>query len=305
MVREVLVSFGLVHLSSIACPLCGGVSESINHLFLHCDWSWRLWSSAMGWWGIVSCCNGELYDWMLGWSGLCVSKASHRAWSVLFCAICWTIWENRNGVVFGGKEAVISMALDSIIFRVACWFKSFGAGSADDLTILMLDVAERCIDSHNSKRKLQYSWSPPLDHDLLFNVDGSSFGNPGMAGIGGVLRDASGKVLCLFSSCVGIADSIMAEILAIHRACDLISSRMRLSNRNITILSDSKSVVSWINGEGFGKLSLVNLIYDIRQFLLSTDLVSIKFTPRSANSLADNLAKAGSVIQEDRLEWGL
>ncbi|KAK4854934.1 hypothetical protein QYF36_002583 [Acer negundo] len=108
-----------------------------------------------------------------------------------------------------------------------------------------------------------------------------------------------------FSSSVGIADSIMAEALAIHRACDLISSRMRLSNRNITIMSDSKLVVSWINGEVFGKLSLVNTIYDIRQFIMSTDSVSIKYTPRSANSLADNLAKAGSGIQEDRLERGL
>ncbi|KAK1558570.1 hypothetical protein Q3G72_003986 [Acer saccharum] len=99
----------------------------------------------------------------------------------------------------------------------------------------------------------------------------------------------------------------MAQILAIHRACALISSSMLLLNRNITIMSDSKSVVSWINGEGFGHLSFVNLVYDIRQFLIliSMNLVSIKFTPRSSNSLADSLAKAGSRLQEERLEWGL
>ncbi|KAK3220828.1 hypothetical protein Dsin_014798 [Dipteronia sinensis] len=56
-VREVLVSFGMVHQASTACPLCDSMQESINHLFLHCDWSWKLWSSAMNWWGISSCRN--------------------------------------------------------------------------------------------------------------------------------------------------------------------------------------------------------------------------------------------------------
>ena len=37
--------------------------------------------------------------------------------------------------------------------------------------------------------------------------DGSSRGNPGPAGMGGVLRDSKGKILCLYSEYVGIADS--------------------------------------------------------------------------------------------------
>ena len=57
-----------------------------------------------------------------------------------------------------------------------------------------------------------------MDHDLLCNVDGSSKGNPSLASIRGVLQDASGKILCLFSSHVGFANSNKAEVLAIHRA---------------------------------------------------------------------------------------
>ncbi|KAK3212682.1 hypothetical protein Dsin_017388 [Dipteronia sinensis] len=119
------------------------------------------------------------------------------------------------------------------------------------------------------------------------------------------MRDACGKILCLFSSSIGIADSCMSELLAIHKACALIASRMLLSNRNITIRSDSKSVVSWINGEGVGNLRFVSLVYAIRQFLKSMNSVSVEYTPRSSNSLADSLAKAGSGFQVERLEWGL
>lgn len=47
-----------------------------------------------------------------------------------------------------------------------------------------------------------YIWNPPDDQTLKWNVDGSSKGKPGPAGIGGVLRDHLGIVkryLLLFS----------------------------------------------------------------------------------------------------------
>ncbi|KAK2641221.1 hypothetical protein Ddye_022984 [Dipteronia dyeriana] len=116
-------------------------------------------------------------------------------------------------------------------------------------------------------------------------------GNPGDADIGGVLRDSSGKVVCLFSFYVGVEDSITDEVLTIHRACHLISSRSRLAGRTITIISDSKSAVSWANGKDFGCLKLVNLIYDIRGVLQGLAGLSICFRHRDSNSFADSLAK--------------
>ncbi|KAK3190292.1 hypothetical protein Dsin_029853 [Dipteronia sinensis] len=305
LVKEVLRNFGMVQIASIDCPLCNSEWETVNHLFLHCDWAWKLWSEAMGWWEVSSCKNKDISGWADGWSGLCNAKSSSRAWIVLFYAVCWTIWDIRNVVVFNGKEAIFSLALDSVRFRLAWWFKHFSSGSSEDVMILMLDVERRCVDRQPPMSKQIISWSPPLNHDLVFIVDGSAKGYPGLAGIGVVLRDANGKILCLFSSPVGLADSILAEVLAIHRACTVIYSSMFFKDRNITILSDSRSVVSWINGEGFGNIRIVKWLYDIRQFLLVSNLVVIKFTARSYNSLADGLAKNGSILHEERLEWGL
>ncbi|KAK2648318.1 hypothetical protein Ddye_015807 [Dipteronia dyeriana] len=305
LVREVLKNFGYPLLASTECPLLERETESMNHLFLQCTWSWKLWPEAMGWWGISSYSNNDLHGWIEGWPGLYVSKASQRTWFVLYFAVCWTIWENQNAVVFDGKEASFSMAIDSVKFRLALWFKNCGAGSNEDLTILLLDVKRWCVDKIRSKSKVLRPWSHPNDHDIVFNVDESSRGNPGLAGIGGVLRDVNEKVLCLFSSCVGLVDSNLAEVLAIHRACELISSNMYFIERNITILSDSKFAVSWINGDGFDHLNFVSVLYDIKQFLSSKITISIEFTDRSSNSLAYVLAKAGSGLQQERLEWGL
>ena len=122
LVSEVLCNFGMVQMAFANCPLCGGDgSESINHLFLHCVWSWRLWSATMSWWEIS---NGDFSSWWAGWMSFCSSKSKARAWNVLFSAVCWTIWEVQNSLVFGGKKAFLSLALDSICFRVVWWFKN-------------------------------------------------------------------------------------------------------------------------------------------------------------------------------------
>ncbi|KAK2633605.1 hypothetical protein Ddye_032602 [Dipteronia dyeriana] len=105
---------------------------------------------------------------MEGWLGVFYSKSKIRAWKVLFCALCWTIWEFRNSVVFGGKNAVLPLALDSVRFRVAWWFKNFRAGSS----------------------------------------------NTGLGGIGGVLRDYDGKVLCMFSAPADSSGVISLHVLS-------------------------------------------------------------------------------------------
>jgi len=70
---------------------------------------------------------------------------------------------------------------------------------------------------------------------LKWNVDGSSPGKPGMAGIGGVLRDCNGKVICLFSIPVGIKDSNEAEFIAVVKALELTSSREDMLNLSLQI----------------------------------------------------------------------
>ncbi|KAK3218921.1 hypothetical protein Dsin_012891 [Dipteronia sinensis] len=256
----------------------------------------------MKWWDISFCISSSVKDWRESWNGMCPSPNRYRVWNSFFFALTWTIWESRNSVVFRGKAASLFNAVDSVRFRIVWWFKNFGRGFKDDITLLLLDVKERCVDSKPDKVTTKSVWAPPLIDDLTFNVDGSTIGNPGMAGIRGVLRDASGKILCLFSSSIEITDPISSEVIAIQRACNLIIFNQLLADRNITIISDSKAAVSWVNGEGFGSLKLVNVVYVIRQTLHLLTMLSVSFMPRSSNSLADSLAKASSGLHRERLK---
>ena len=137
----------------------------------------------------------------------------------------------------------------------------------------------------------------------MFNVDGFARGKPGPAGIGGVLRDSRGKVLCVFSLFVSVRDSNEARLMAIGKATDLCSANPLMHGREIVFVSDSKVAVSWINGVGFGNLKYVDLVYDIRNCLVSLGGAVLSFRSRSSNSYADNLAKLGSSMGGDFINW--
>ncbi|KAK2659387.1 hypothetical protein Ddye_005920 [Dipteronia dyeriana] len=177
-------------MAGVDCPLCKSNPEAVDHLFLLCPWSWELWTSCKQWWEVSSCTSKSISEWLHSWNGLCPSLNRKRVWNTLFFAIVWTIWEAHNNEVFKDKAANLSVSLDSVKFRVTWWFKNFSSGSDVAVTLLMLDLKERCIDKTTVKVPSSIVWSPPVDEDLLFNVDGSTRGSPGMAGVGGVLRDS-------------------------------------------------------------------------------------------------------------------
>ncbi|KAK0594840.1 hypothetical protein LWI29_001166 [Acer saccharum] len=95
---------------------------------------------------------------------------------------------------------------------------------------------------------------------------------------------------------VGMEDSNAAEILAIHRACQLCASVPEFVEKEIIIASDSKTSVSWVNSHDvIGSLRHVQIIYDICNFLHNLHGTSVVVNPRSSNSCADKLAKSGQI----------
>ncbi|KAK3205183.1 hypothetical protein Dsin_019229 [Dipteronia sinensis] len=128
-------------------------------------------------------------------------------------------------------------------------------------------------------------------------------GNP--AGIGGVLRDSSGKVMCLILCYVGISDSNQAELMAIEKACSLAVSNLALAGLSIEIASDSKVAVSWINEEDIGSFQYVSMVYNCRDLLRSHGSITISHNCHSANSFTDNLAKNGSSMAGDFIQCSI
>ena len=226
-----------------------------------------------------------------------------RAWNTLFSALVWTVWECRNNLIFNGKQASIPVAADMVVFRVVWWFKFVGNSVSDPVTLMLCNFPDSV--SSNAKPKFASSQvcSPLFVEGLNFFVDGSSRGNPGPAGIGGVLRCDSGKFLGLFYSFIGFSDAVVAEATAILKACQLCYTSLALRLKSISIISDSKLMVSWVNGEEDCLPEVATIISEIRSFLALMSRVRVVFFSKIRNSVADFLAKKGSGLQEEALIW--
>jgi hypothetical protein len=70
---------------------------------------------------------------------------------------------------------------------------------------------------------------------LKWNVDASVPGSSGCADIGGVLRDAKGIVLGMFSVPIGVKESNEEELIVVIKALELSSSSSNLTGHSFII----------------------------------------------------------------------
>ncbi|XVE68928.1 hypothetical protein DITRI_Ditri09bG0109300 [Diplodiscus trichospermus] len=105
------------------------------------------------------------------------------------------------------STSVIWKLLDSIWLRVSCWCKA----KRPAIHECVLDIYRRPnsvkIPSNPKAIRVGGDWLRPQQAFVKFNVDGSSLGKPGQAGIGGILREHTAKWLIVFSTAIGIYDS--------------------------------------------------------------------------------------------------
>ncbi|KAK3219556.1 hypothetical protein Dsin_013526 [Dipteronia sinensis] len=209
----------------------------------------------------------------------------------------------QKPLIFKGKAADMMQSIDLVNFRVAWWFKHHGKGSRDQISVMLLNLKEACVEFRPAKLSKPVAWCPLSGEAYKFNVDGSTRGSLGRAGMGGVLKDSCRKVVFLFSYFIVSQDSNTAEIMAIWNVCDIISFDPLFLGRNITIASDSKVVVAWVNNDDFGSINHVKWIYDIRCKLKILGNTSVVYNSRSSNSFVDMLARRGSSLKEDIICW--
>ncbi|KAL0416938.1 UNVERIFIED_CONTAM: putative ribonuclease H protein [Sesamum latifolium] len=64
-------------------------------------------------------------------------------------------------------------------------------------------------------------WVTPSPVWFKLNSDRSSLGNPGLAGAGGIIRDAEGQVRLAYQVALGTTTSVIAELTAVWRGLEL------------------------------------------------------------------------------------
>ena len=130
---------------------------------------------------------------------------------------------------------------------------------------------------------------PPLGWFKL-NTDGSSLGNPGLAGGGGVIRNHVGDWMGGFSQAIGITTSVQAELRALKDGLNL---AIDLGILNLEIEMDSLVVVELVNSITTPNAFLSIIVTDCRSLTERFESCLLKHIFREANGCTDLLAKTG------------
>ena len=107
-------------------------------------------------------------------------------------------------------------------------------------------------------------WVPPSEGAIKLNVDGSSRGNPGRAGCGGLLRDENGNCIAGFVGYIGFAGSLLAELMAIRHGLLL---AWQYGFRRVECESDCLKAVQIIHSNG-RDFSFGSIVEEINQLML-------------------------------------
>ena len=103
--------------SSGWCVLCKKDNESIDHLFLHCEFSFRLWCKFLKDLGRAWVIPKSTKELLCLGQGFFLNKKGKVLWKVASIAIFWAICLERNNRIFEKKEE----NLESIWDRIRLW----------------------------------------------------------------------------------------------------------------------------------------------------------------------------------------
>lgn len=135
-------------------------------------------------------------------------------------------------------------------------------------------------------------------------IDGGARGNPGPAGVGVHITDASGQVTVAAGLFLGHATNNQAEYRGLLAALDLLT---RAGASDVEIRSDSELLVRQMQGKYKVKApGLIELYQQARSMSRRFASFGIRHIPREQNNHADDLAnkamdRAGNVVVVDRL----
>jgi hypothetical protein len=120
------------------CVVCGRLSESSRHLFLHYDFAATIWYVVCRWLEIVVVLPADVLMSYSEMVGSCRNKRIRKGFSIICLALVWVIWKIRNERAFNNIVGpVVAKALDQIQRLSWLWYLSKMANDSCLLYIWM------------------------------------------------------------------------------------------------------------------------------------------------------------------------
>ena len=192
----------------------------------------------------------------------------------------WLFWKHKNNIVFQNKP--IQCRLRFEVYRTAIEF---------DYCAKALRGVYQHVIRRVRLEKPDIGW-------VKLNSDGSSRGNPSVAGSGGLIRNEKGEWICGFARRIRITTSFAAELWGLR---DGILQCLNPNLSSVLIELDAKSIVDLLVNSDYSNNAISPLVDDCRSLMAQLPRVQIKHCFREANRCADGLARLGAKQSGDFL----
>ncbi|XP_015957787.1 uncharacterized protein LOC107481944 [Arachis duranensis] len=217
-------------------------------------------------------------------SALVPRRGARSGDAFLFFSTIWWIWRSRNHDTFNIDDSWSASKVVSLIRSSVREFHTIFA-----------------MHQSLSPPSLCLHWIPPPVHSVKLNCDASWFAPSGYAGFGCIIRNPDG---CWLKGCTGkveVCSVLFAELYAIWRGL-LLAWESRF--REVICETDCLEALFLVNQRMLSKdIPEWDLAKHIQEVMNWNWRVSVLLIQKTANSVADCMAKAAASVADIHSNW--
>ncbi|XP_065627831.1 sphingoid long-chain bases kinase 1 [Quercus suber] len=122
------------------CIMCRHCGETVDHLLLHCEMTYRLWSFVFITFGLPWVIPRSITELLFGWWNW-LGKQSSQIWNLVPLCILWCIWKERNRRTFEDLDSSGDQLLASFSGTLFDWSRAWGLTTSDSLPSFLSSLA--------------------------------------------------------------------------------------------------------------------------------------------------------------------
>jgi hypothetical protein len=108
--------------SNLNCSFSNNFAETVDHLFLHCCITAKIWYDIVRWIGHPIMLPPNLNHSFAMMVGCGIGKKGKKGMALIWHSLIWTVWRMRNNQIFNNGVIDVEEAVESIKRMAWQWF---------------------------------------------------------------------------------------------------------------------------------------------------------------------------------------
>ncbi|KAJ0436283.1 putative reverse transcriptase zinc-binding domain-containing protein [Helianthus annuus] len=106
------------------CRLCGDFEETLEHLFVSCQFSQTIWHLISQWCHLPPIFAFHFHDLITIHQNLGGSKKRRKVYHAIILTVLWSLWRTRNNAVFNNKPPQVTAVIEESKSLSYLWIKN-------------------------------------------------------------------------------------------------------------------------------------------------------------------------------------